>query len=203
MSMLPPHLVIDGFLPPDLHDGLLQYALGHEADFARSAMRKDGRAYHGEDRRSWSSEGELGGLKQPFQAAIREALPALFAALGMEPFEPHAIEVDMSAHRNGDYFRPHCDTMHSGNRTRYSDRVITAVYYFHAQPRGFSGGEFAIHPFGEGDPVLIEPRDNRLLAIPAFATHEVKPIEIANDDFRSARFAVNAWVHRARKTAPQ
>jgi SM-20-related protein len=201
--MLPPHLVIDEFLPPELHDGLLQYALAHEADFARSHVRRDGQAYHSEDRRSWSSAGELDGLKQPFQAAVLEALPSLFATLGIEPFEPHVLEVEMSAHRDGDYFRPHWDTMHSVNRTRFSDRVITAVYYFHAQPRGFSGGEFAIHPFGEGDPVLIEPRDNRLLAIPAFAMHEVKPIEIAGDDFRSARFAVNAWVHRSRKPAAQ
>jgi Rps23 Pro-64 3,4-dihydroxylase Tpa1-like proline 4-hydroxylase len=44
---------------------------------------------------------------------------------------------------------------------------------------------------------VIEPRDNRLLAIPAFAIHEVRPISCPANDFRSARFAVNVWLNRA------
>ena len=124
--------------------------------------------------------------------------------LAIAPFEPAKIELELSAHRDGDYYHPHIDTFISEDRDGLpTDRVITVVYYFHFQPRGFTGGEFRIHPFAAGrqDPVAIEPKDNRLLAIPAFALHEVMPISCASDDFRCARFAVNAWVHRARAAA--
>jgi len=203
MALPTPHLVIDHALPAGLHDGLLQWALAHEADFERSSVRKDGQAYQGEERQSWSCAAGLGEFKQPFRAAISAMLPEMFHTLGIEPFEPGKIEVEMSAHRDGDYFQPHRDSFHGQNRDAGGDRVITAVYYFHAQPKGFTGGEFAIYPFGEGDPLLVEARDNRLLAIPAFALHEVKPIRCEDDAFRSARFAINAWVRRAPKPPPQ
>jgi len=195
---MPPHLVIDGFLPDELHDALLEHALGQEAALTRSGVRQYGVRERGDYRRSWVSPDGFGVLQERFRAAILEALPVLFEQLRMLAFEPAGFEIELSAHRDGDYFRPHIDTLTGSNRDgNGSFRAITTVYYFHAQPRGFSGGEFAILPFGEGDPVLIDPRDNRLLALPAFARHEVLPISCQPDDFRSARFAVNAWVHRS------
>jgi Rps23 Pro-64 3,4-dihydroxylase Tpa1-like proline 4-hydroxylase len=203
MSRLPRHVVIDDFLPTELHDALLAHTLAQEEAFKRSSMRKEGVAFAGEGRKSWVSDAELGELKAPLEAAIRAALPAIFEGLRIDPFEPARIELEVSAHRDGDYYRPHVDTFYSKDRTGLeTDRVVTAVYYLHAQPRAFSGGEFRIHPFGGNDePVMIEPKDNRLLAIPAFALHEVLPISSQNGDFRSSRFAINAWVHRARPGA--
>ena len=200
MSRLPRHVVIDGFLPAELHDALLAQTLGQEEAFKRSTMREGGADVHGEARKSWVNDAELGELEAPLETAVRAALPLIFEGLGIEPFEPAKIELEVSAHRDGDFYRPHVDTFHSEDRAgRKTDRVVTAVYYFHAQPRAFSGGEFRIHPFGGvGEPITIEAEDNRLLAIPAFALHEVRPIACENGEFRSSRFAVNAWVHRAR-----
>jgi Rps23 Pro-64 3,4-dihydroxylase Tpa1-like proline 4-hydroxylase len=198
MAVLPPHVVIDDFLPGGLHDDLLGYVLAREDGFAPAAVRR-GAVDYSDRRRAWTRP-DLGDLRAPFREAIVRHLPQLFAGLGMEPFEPALIELELSAHRNGDFFRPHVDTFvgKQGDEGE-TDRVVTAVYYFHAQPRGFTGGEFAIHPFGEGEPVIIEPRDNRLLAIPAFAIHEVRPIACPCDAFRSARFAVNVWLNRESK----
>lgn len=202
MPRLARHLVIDDFLAPDLHDSLLAHALGQEAAFERSSVRKDRGNFYGDARKSLICSAKLGPLKAPLEAAIRQALPAILEGIGLAPFEPARIELEISAHRNGDYFLPHIDTFHGGERDGIeTDRVVTAVYYFHAQPKAFTGGEFRIHPFGAdgGDPVDIEPKNNRLLALPAFALHEVRPIASDSDDFRSSRFAVNAWVHRARR----
>ena len=203
MARLPRHVVIDGFLPVELHDAVLAKTLGQEKAFKRSTMREDGADVHGEARKSWVNEAELGELEAPFEEAVRAALPAIFGGLGIQPFEPAKIELEVSAHRDGDFYRPHVDTFHSEDRAgRKTDRVVTAVYYFHAHPRAFTGGEFRIHPFGGwGEPVTLEAEDNRLLAIPAFALHEVRPIACDNGEFRSSRFAVNAWVHRARPPA--
>lgn len=202
MPRMPPHLVLDDFLPAELHDALLGKALEQGDTITRGTVE------HGSVdvaiRRAWTSR-DLGDLKPALQSAIEQTLPALFSALSIPRFEPVKIELELSAHRDGDFYHPHIDTFYAEPREGMaSDRVITAVYYFYAEPKGFSGGEFAIYPFGgAGDPLLIEPRDNRLLAIPAFALHEVRPIRCESDDFRSARFAVNAWVHRARESAPQ
>jgi Rps23 Pro-64 3,4-dihydroxylase Tpa1-like proline 4-hydroxylase len=191
-------VVIDDFLPAGLHDDLLAYALAQEGGFAPAAVRRGAVDYSGR-RRAWTRP-DLGDLREPFREAIVRRLPQLFAGLGMESFQPALIEFELSAHRDGDFFRPHVDTyVRKQGGEGDTDRVVTAVYYFHAQPRGFTGGEFAIHPFGEGEPVVVEPKDNRLLAIPAFAIHEVRPIACPGNAFRSARFAVNVWLNRASK----
>jgi predicted 2-oxoglutarate/Fe(II)-dependent dioxygenase YbiX len=198
MVVLPPHLVIDDFLPAALHDDLLAYVLAREDGFAPAAVRR-GAVDYGDWRRAWTRP-DLGELRAPFHEAIVRRLPQVFAGLGMEPFEPALIELELSAHRDGDFFRPHVDTfVRKQDDEGETDRVVTAVYYFYAQPRGFIGGEFAIHPFGDGEPVVVEPKDNRLLAIPAFAIHEVRPILCPGNVFRSARFAVNVWLNRASK----
>ena len=203
MSLMPRHIVLDDFLPAGLHDALLEHALGQQEMFAPGTVRNSGSEAVGDARQNQVCKASLGDLKPELCEAIGNALPAIFEGLGMPAFEPESIELELSVHRDGDFYRPHVDTFVSENREGVeSDRVVTAVYYFHAQPRGFSGGEFAIHPLaGGGEPVTIEPRDNRLLAIPAFAVHEVRPIRCESNDFRAARFAVNAWVHRARVPA--
>ena len=75
---------------------------------------------------------------------------------------------------------------------------MSAVYYFHVQPLGFSGGELVIHPFGLSEASVIEPRDNRLVVFPSFALHEVLPVVCPNDGFASARFSINCWLRRAK-----
>ncbi len=78
------------------------------------------------------------------------------------------------AHREGSFFIPHLDTFTSANRAeQQTDRVVTMVYYFHIQPRRFTGGALALYPFARGEPILLDPADNRLIAFPSFALHEV------------------------------
>lgn len=196
--MTPRHFVIDDFLTAELHDRLLGHVLAHRDLFIAAEVKRHGAPVYHQQRKAMTNE-YLGVLAKPFREAVRAVLPAMFEALGMAPFEPARLELELSAHGDGDFFAPHRDTFIGPNAAGLpSDRAITAVYYFHARPRRFTGGQFAVHPFGPGEPELIEPLDNRLLAIPAFAVHEVRPIVDPGGTFESARFAVNAWVHKAR-----
>lgn len=197
VPLLPPYVVIDDFLSPGQHDALLAWALEQEGAIARGTLH--GNCLNSEIRRSWTSR-DLGQLKPVLRSRIGEVLPRLLDSVRMASFDGAKIELEMSAHRDGDFYGPHIDTgVSTGRDGLLTDRVVTVVYYFHARPRGFSGGELAIHPFGGGgDPVLIDPKDNRLLAFPAFALHEVKPVHCERDSFAAGRFAVNAWVHRPR-----
>jgi Rps23 Pro-64 3,4-dihydroxylase Tpa1-like proline 4-hydroxylase len=139
-------------------------------------------------------------LREAYREAVIGRAAALLSALGIPPCPLDPVELQLVAHRQGSFFRPHIDTFTQANREgQKSDRVLTLVYYLHAQPRRFTGGEIALFPFGPGEPLAIDPADNRLLAFPSFALHEVRPIATPEDDrFTDARFAVNCWLHRER-----
>ena len=76
--------------------------------------------------------------------------------------------------------------------------MVSAVYYFHRQPRGFSGGQLAIYPIDAGDAATIEPMHDRLVVFPSFAPHEVLPVTVPGNAFADARFSINCWLRRER-----
>jgi Rps23 Pro-64 3,4-dihydroxylase Tpa1-like proline 4-hydroxylase len=194
------HLAIDDFLPAEDHAALLAFTLENEAAFTPSEVRREGSAYHApETRKSLFCQAPLGALEDCFRAAVLARKDEFFAATGTPPFEVAKCEIELAAHRDGCFFAPHQDTFTGESRAGYrSDRLVSSVWYFHAQPRGFTGGELAIYPFGEGEPDLIEPRNNRLVVFPSVAFHEVLPISCPGDAFADARFSINCWLRRAR-----
>ncbi len=178
--------------------------MANEAKFQPTAVINDGQTdYKPGTRQSWACEDGLGPLKAPFHDLIEAQREAMLAALGLPAFEVARVELELVAHRGGSFFLPHIDTLTSMNRgDRQTDRILTTVYYFQNQPKRFSGGELALFPFGAGEPLIFEPSDNRLVAFPSFAMHEVKSITCPpGDNFADARFAVNCWLHRARPSA--
>jgi SM-20-related protein len=200
LAKIPPHLVIDDFLDAGLHADLLAFALGSEAEFSPTTVRNDASEYTNPDfRRSSTFTGSLGSLRKAFKLAVRDRFDTLFAGTGTPPFDVAQLEVDLVAHRDGDFFGTHVDTFTQDNRYGDNgDRIVSAVYYFHARPRRFTGGDLAIYPFNRESPAVIEPRDNRLVAFPSFALHEVRPIACPGDAFADARFAINCWLLRAK-----
>ena len=145
--------------------------------------------------------------KGPLRERMRAALPQWCAGFGMAPFEPNAIELDMIAYNDGAFYRRHIDTGRL-NRDRpgagsAGDRIITAVYYFHAEPKAFDGGELRLHAMaasadGSALSADLPPRRNSLLIFPSWAPHEVLPVRCPSGAFRDSRFAINCWFRRAR-----
>ena len=83
--------------------------------------------------------------------------------------------------------------------------MISAVYYFHNLPRGFSGGQLRLYRFGAvsaeaaADPdnfVDFEPTDNSLVVFPSWVRHEVRPVRCPDGRFDHYRYAVNCWYCR-------
>jgi len=196
-----PFVVLDDFLQPELHAGLLAHALDSEADFAATTVQAGiGPVANAEIRRSSHSLAGLGPFKRAFRTALEARCEEIRQALGIAPFDPVMRELDLVVHRDGGYYRPHVDTMHGGARaSSANDRLLTMVYYFHRQPRGHSGGEIALYPFVPGSaPERIEAADNRLVAFPAMTVHEVCTVEVPGDAWADARFSVNCWFSRVR-----
>jgi len=196
----PPHVIIDGFLGPELHGALLDWALTGERRFSCSQVQgEDGLVHNADVRQSWHCDDGLGPLKAQFRASIDTARETIRQQLGIPPFTVVRTELELAAHRDGSFYKPHVDThVGAGRASTDGDRMLTLVYYLHRQPRGFSGGEIALYPFNLAAPTLIQPADNRLIAFPAHALHEVRPVAVPGDAWEDGRFAINCWYNRER-----
>ena len=157
---------------------------------------------------SWRGEGE-----PPWRAVLAERVRAMVpewrAALGLSDFKLGDIELDMVVYNDGAFYGRHTDLATGTHRSTAQqvdgkagkDRMITAVYYFHGEPKGFGGGALRLHPLAapatEPRFADIPPDQNSLAVFPAWVPHEVMPVRCPSGKFADSRFAINCWVRRA------
>lgn len=202
--MLLPAVIIDDFLGPQASADMLAFALSHEADFAPSTTYGKGRGGIVDDfRKSLSYEGSIDAIIGPFAAAIARESERLRAATGCDRFDGQLIDLDLVAHGDGHWFKRHVDTTTGRQRALSpADRVLSLVYYVHAVPKAFSGGNLVMHALIGDETRTIEPRHDRLVAFPSIAPHEVEPISLPGNAFADARFSLVCWLSRQRAEAP-
>ena len=211
---LPPYARIFDFLSEDEHRQLLDWALSIRDRFSPATVSKGRprREYRVDpERRIGLTTRKLG----PIEALLRErllgALPELMDRTGTVGPPPTSLELELAAHADGAYYRPHIDIPVGAARQPIGanpgeDRVVSAVYYFHGEPKGFSGGELRLYPFGPTPPsdqprpanhIELEPVRNSLVAFPSWVPHEVRPVRVPSGKFEDYRFALNCWYCRA------
>lgn len=194
---MPKYAIIDGFLSQELHSQLLSHALGTPDRFEPTRVRGEGQAVENHEiRRSWACRDGLAHLRDAFSDAVDERMDAIRSEVGVPPFPVGSFELELAAHRDGCFYRPHLDTHTGPASVGAGVRALSLVYYFHRQPCGFTGGELALYPFSPEPPVRLQPADNRLIAFPSFARHEVLPIICPDDAWENARFTVNCWYRK-------
>ncbi len=128
-----------------------------------------------------------------FEQRLRSLLPHLRREIGMDRFDLGWIESQITVHGDGDFFASHRDENHPGTD---GARALTYVYYFHAEPKEFEGGELRLHvPSADGghEEVVIEPTSNSIVFFPAYFDHEVLPIRATGDGPGSLRCTFNGW----------
>ena len=183
---------------PDFAARLLDHALGHERHFEPSKVYAEhkGNVVESGSRHSLRLV-ELGPLEEELRTRLATLLPALLPEIGVRPFDLADIEFEMVAHGDGAHFGTHVDTLRDGSDTL---RLVTGVYYFHREPRGFTGGALRFHSLVQraDGPAYREvvPGNNSLVVFPAWLPHEVRPVSCPSRRFADARFAVNAWFLR-------
>jgi SM-20-related protein len=200
-TLMPPYRVYRGFLDSDMHAGMLAWAIENEAMFEPTKVGDD----DGKPDPSWRISlrvRDFGPMKAMLRQRVLDLVPALIRDLRVTPFEPSKVTLELVAHNDGAFFKRHIDTF-VGDARRASNRVLSAVYYFRAEPKAFSGGALRLYPFGaredESNFIDMEPEQNMLLAFPSWAPHEVLPVSCPTGRFSDSRFAVNFWVHRLSK----
>lgn len=192
-----PYLQQADFLPPEEHAALLDWTLANAARFAPAELAGgvvDPGARHA------LRLGDLGPIEAAFAARLRAALPGWIEALRITPFEVSDLQLELVAHNHGAHFVLHSDTYTTEHGAR-GDRMVSAVYYFHREPKRFDGGCLRLHRLGAkpGDPGIdIAPTQNSLLVFPAWGPHEVMEVSCPSEDFADSRFAVNCWFYRKR-----
>ena len=198
-GLMPPHLVLRDFLPSETVAELLAFAVAHEGEFEPTGVGGDTET--SPNRRIRVSLGlrRIGPFRRLLAARMHELAPRLTAELKLTPFELARVELQLVAHGDGAFYRRHIDTATDGGGDTL--RVLSGVYYFHREPRGFSGGALRLHAIGPGvlDHVDIEPASNTLIAFPAWAPHEVRPVSCPSGLFADARFSINCWLRQARR----
>ncbi len=95
------------------------------------------------------------------------------------------------------YFKKHSD---AGSNYKY--RSLTVVYFFHNEPRRFSGGDLLLYDTNvkegssNGDFTRVLCKNNRLVIFPSEYFHEVLEVSSENGDIQNARFTIVGWVSR-------
>ncbi|HVN51105.1 MAG TPA: 2OG-Fe(II) oxygenase, partial [Acidimicrobiales bacterium] len=120
---------------------------------------------------------------------------------GRPPLE--LTDIRVTVHRDGDFLGSHHDDRWPRLR---NGRLLSFVYWFHAQPRAFEGGglvlsgwarhEGDLQPFGPQ--VDLDPTDDTLVVFPSSTRHELRRVRCQPDELRSARLAIVAFARRSR-----
>jgi SM-20-related protein len=190
---------IDGFLPEAEVAALLAYAREQQSRFQPSTV---GNAHDVDTSFRVSSYlNDLGPFRAPFIDRVMSCLPQMLPSLGIPPFKVHEIQTQLVAHGHGAFYRPHVDLNTGAHRgTGEHDRVVSLVYYFHREPKGFSGGTLRLFPLQipgtEAGLIHVEPAQNLAVAFSSWQPHEILPVTCPSGEFMDSRFAINCWVTR-------
>ena len=190
----PPYGLLHDWLGPVMTVRLLNFARTKRESFEESSIGYgDAKRVDHSRRRSLRLK-NLGPLRDEIAAKTTNALPIMFECLGSARFEPCEIEMELVAHGDDAFFSRHIDTRPAGvgKPTR---RIISAVYYFYASPKGFTGGALRVYSLNGRAHADIEPTNDTLVFFPSWMPHEVQKVSCPSGRFEASRFAINIWLH--------
>lgn len=196
-SIMPPFRVLEGFLEAAEVERLLEHVAGREAAFTATSIGAGDEGRIDPAIRVSTRVSDLGEFRPLLRTRLKGMADALTAELRLSRFATARVELELVAHGDGAFYRRHIDTLTASDRSHI--RVLSGVYYFHRQPRGFTGGALRLYAIGDpGRFVDVEPDHNTLVVFPSWAPHEVRPVRCPSGQFMDSRFAINCWLHARR-----
>lgn len=190
----PPHRILAAWLGKAGSARLLAYALAAEAQFMPTRLAHEGTGRLEAHTRQSSVLKNLGAFAAPLRRKAL-ALQAEFETdFEMTHTPPNSTQMEVVAHGDGAFYRPHTDTFTGDQYTPGGRRRLSMVYYFHREPRRFTGGRLRLFDLGGGQTIYVEPTHDSLLVFPSTARHEVERVCCPNGAFGDGRFAVNIWL---------
>jgi Rps23 Pro-64 3,4-dihydroxylase Tpa1-like proline 4-hydroxylase len=135
---------------------------------------------------------------------IMAVFPRICQSLDLEPFEVGTIESQLTAHNDQNYYKVHND---NGSADTAS-RELTYVYYFHREPKAFTGGELVIYDskiknnyyVAAESYKKVTPLNNSIVFFLSRYMHEVLPVSCPSQSFADGRFTINGWLRKKPNT---
>ena len=204
LGPMPPSTTIEDFLDEQTHRDLLAWTLQNADRFTPATVIRDDVTHVHRAARDNLKLSDLGPLEAPIRQRMLAALPRLAQSLGCQFPGEALLELELTAYGDGAFYRAHTDSVlpaHLKDRSlaEPDPRLLSAVYYFHREPKGFDGGALRIYRWGGGDEADpnnyrdLEPADNRLAVFLSWTRHEVRPVNCPSGRFEDYRFALNCW----------
>lgn len=189
---------IDHFLGVEARSQLLNYVLNQEANFVPTTTSTGATDYRRSQILYWFPE-----FSDWMVQRVKQALPDVLCRLKIPAFAIDHIEIQLTAHNHGHYYKIHNDN----GSPEAANRELSYVYYFCREPQAFSGGELRIYDltveygnFTHTDAFqTVAPRNNSIVFFPSHYLHEVLPVRCASRQFADSRFTLNGWVRRNRE----
>lgn len=126
---------------------------------------------------------------------VLDLLPRIRTRLGLAPFRPTPLEVQITKHEDGAYFLPHRD------HTAENRRKVSFLLYFEDKVRDFSGGDLILYdepsqasPLPRAHHTRIPHRHNRFVCFPSDCLHEVTPVRRPDPVPDGGRYAVLGFI---------
>lgn len=203
----PNFLTFTDFLPNALHRDLLDFVSADDLPLAPAMVS-------GLDQRTGAIDSsirradvlmDIDETWSLFEGRITTLLPLLAPAAYPtdDGTSRPRIERALLRYGDGDFYALHRDN----HGPMGQGRLLTFVYYFHLEPKGFTGGELWLHDSliddnGEADTAdtytSVEPVDNCIVFFPSDVPHQVRPVRAERDGPAGSRFAINGWIHERR-----
>ncbi len=195
---VPRYLVLPNFFSRTMTGELLNFALSNQSGFEQTTVGKNKGEVKLTVRKSVGIR-ELGCLRHDIEVRLRTLVPEFIVSLAINEFRLSTTEIQLVAHGDGAFYHRHIDTF-TGEAAldQRPQRMISGVYYFNSEPRGFSGGELRLYALAGEAPkfVDIESEHNSLVVFPSWVPHEVRPVSCPSGRFIDSRFAINCWFCR-------
>lgn len=185
--------------------GLMEYTLTHEADFTPGSIipNEKTEASTVPDYRRSRVLFQFGEYRTLIEDRILANLPSVLRVLRRESFPLWYVDSQITASNDGDFYKAHRDNGAS-EPVDIPLRQLSFVYYFHSEPKAFSGGQLRFHDWAAGEVENVEqvgtrtiiPRQNTIVFFPSSYEHEVLPVRCPSRKFANSRFTANGWLIR-------
>jgi Rps23 Pro-64 3,4-dihydroxylase Tpa1-like proline 4-hydroxylase len=195
LEILPANYVqIENFLKPQEHKEALKIAFKQPDKFVGSKTTTQASNYR-------KSSILYATLFPDFYELLRKKLiatiPSVLTQLNLSPFTVSQVEMQLTAHNDGCFYKIHNDSGSPETNTR----IITYVYYFYREPKNFSGGNLRLYTtewqngyaLNEREFIDIQPHNNSIVFFDSRCKHEVMPVSCPSQRFEDGRFTLNGW----------
>jgi Rps23 Pro-64 3,4-dihydroxylase Tpa1-like proline 4-hydroxylase len=192
------YVKIENFLSPEEYQTALELAFANQERFFSSQVLNNAEEHR---KSSVFVMKNIPDFYEMMRHKVLEVRPQVLEQLNIDPFLVSWLEMQLTAHNHGDFYKIHNDA--APGETSWN-RVLTYVYYFYQEPLSFYGGNLRIYEtFIQEDAVgikdkfeTIEPQNNTIVFFDSRAKHEVMPVICPSQKFEDSRFTINGWIHR-------